>query len=235
MARSHLKRHLKEQSLRNSILAIGGMIVVIVLVIMFGMDFLIKFSLLVRHSSGSTTASTKDDLAYIEPPIINPLSDATKSATITVDGDAGDKQTVKLYINDKLVDQTDVDKNKQFSFSNVSLDKGNNTIKVKAVTPDGKESDYSPVTQITYIDKPPSLDINSPHDGDTVSKDNPLSITGKTDPNVKVTVNDFWAIVQDDGNFSYRYTVHDGDNDIKVVATDDAGNQTTKEFHVKTN
>lgn len=211
------------------------MIVLIALVATFGMDFLINFSLLVRRSANDAS-NTKADLAYIAPPVINPLSEATKSATIDISGYAGDKQTVQLYLNGKMKDKTDVNKDNQFIFSNVTLEKGTNEIKFKAVTENKKESDYSPITKITYIDKPPSLDITSPQDGQGVSKDtSPWKVTGKTEANAQVTVNGFWAISKGDGSFYYMLTLQDGDNDIKVVATDDAGNQTTKEIHIHTN
>src|SRR5262249_40352103 len=139
------------------------------------------------------------------------------------------------YVNGKLVDKTDVGKDKQFAFQQVKLEKGSNQIKAKAVTTDDKESEYSSVTSISYSNEPPKLDINSPQDGQDVAKgDGPLRVSGKTDSGVKVTVNDFWAIVQDDGTFSYMLALHDGDNTIKIVATDDADNQTTKELKIKT-
>jgi hypothetical protein len=233
MARSRIRRHLQEQSKRNIVLAIVGIIVVIFLIFSYGMDFLINFSLLVKRSTTSKDVK-QNEVTYVAPPVIDPLSEATKSARITVSGYAGDKQTIKLYLNGKLTDKTEVNKNKQFSFSDVKLEKGSNEVKAKAVTPEDKESDYSQISSITYSDEPPKLEINSPQDGQTVSKGDGLKISGKTDPNVKVTVNDFWAIVQDDGNFSYTLPLHDGENTIKIVATDDADNQTTKELKVKT-
>ncbi|HEX8932029.1 MAG TPA: hypothetical protein VF810_02650 [Patescibacteria group bacterium] len=235
MARSRLQRHLQEQSLRNILLATGGIIIIIILMATFGINFLINFSLWVKHPS-QNVISNKDSVIYIAPPVLNSLSEATKSAQITVSGYAGDKQTIKLYVNGKFVDQAMVNKDKQFSFDNVALAKGNNELKAKAINNDKKESDYSTIVNITYVDKPPALDISYPQDGQTISKgDSPIKVTGKTDPGIKVTVNDFWAITNDDGNFSYSLPLNDGDNTIKIVATDNAGNQTTKELKVKTN
>jgi len=237
MARSRIQRHLQEQGLRNILLAIGGIIIIIILMATYGVNALVNFSLLVtQRSSNDDVKSAKNDVAYVAPPVINPLNEATKSAQITVNGYAGEKQTIKLYVNGKLTDKTEVKKNKQFTFNNVSLEKGNNEIKTKAINSDKKESDYSVIININYIDKPPALDVTYPQDGQTISKgDSPIKVTGKTDPGVKVTVNDFWAISQDDGSFSYTLSLSDGDNTIKIVATDDAGNQTTKELKVKTN
>lgn len=197
------------------------------------MDFLINFSSFVKKSTNSKDLQ-KNNLTYVAPPVLNPMPEATKSATITISGYAQDKQIIKLYVNGKLVDKTDVNKDKQFIFSDVELDKGLNEIKAKAQTDDNKESDYSSSLTINYIDNPPLLEINSPQDGQSVPKE-PLKINGKTDPGVKITINDFWAITEDDGAFSYTLSLHDGDNNIKIIATDAAGNTTTKEITVKTN
>jgi bacillopeptidase F len=85
---------------------------------------------------------------------------------------------------------------------------------------------------VSLLTDPPSLSITSPKDGDTVS--NQLTpIMGTTDEGAKVTVNDLFCIVDDKGNFSYGFNFQNGDNKIKVVATDAAGNKTTKEMTVK--
>jgi len=229
MKRSRINTHLKQQSSRNIFIALSGIVIIIILIMTFGMNLLVNFSLLVKNSTNPDFK--KNELSYVAPPILNPMNEATGSAKIIISGYAEEKQTIKLFVNGKLVDKETVNKDKQFSFSDVQLDKGENEIKAQAETENNKKSNYSNSINITYIDSPPSLEINSPQDGQSVSKD-PLKVTGKTNPNIKITINDFWVIVEDDGSFSHLISVHDGDNNIKIVATDDAGNQTTKEIKV---
>lgn len=233
MARSRLNKHLQEQSVRNLLLGIGGIVIIFIMLFIFGPDLLINFSLLVKKSSG-TDDMKKQELTYVAPPVLNPMNEATKSATIIVSGYAGEKQEIRLYVNGKQAGKKQVDKDKQFSFSGVKLQKGTNEIKAKAVTDKDKESDYSEAVTITYIDEPPTLDISFPQDGQTISKDNRnIKLQGKTNEGVKVTVNDFWAISKDDGSFSYSLSLQDGENTIRIKATDAAGNETTKEIKVK--
>jgi bacillopeptidase F len=210
------------------------MAILVILLMVFGMDLLVNFSLLVKKSTGADIK--KDELSYVAPPVLNPTLDATKSATIILSGYAQDKQTVKLYVNGKFVDKKAVQKDKQFVFPSVELEKGSNEIKAKATTDDNKESNYSTPINVTYIDSPPALEVSFPQDGQTISKgDGPIKITGKSDVGIRITVNDFWAITEDDGSFSYSLSLHDGDNIIKIVALDAAGNQTTKEIKVIAN
>lgn len=233
MARSHLRTHQKNQSIRNSLIGIVGIILIIVALFWFGPQLLIDFSLLISKGNKESVQKTTKDVTYIAPPILNPQPSATNSATIMVTGSVTTGKKVKLFINGKS-DTTDVKHDGSFSFQSIKLDKGKNEIKAKAVTDSGKESEYSSSITISYFDKAPSLEITSPHDGDTVDQ-NPITITGKTDADVHVTVNDFWAISNDNGTFSYRLNLQDGDNHIKVVATDDAENKAEKEITIKRN
>lgn len=233
MARSHLRNHQIQQSIKNSLIGILGIILIIVALFLFGPQMLIDFSLLISKRNNGSVQKTTKDVAYVAPPILNPQPSATNSATIIITGSVTTGKKVKLFVNGQS-DTTDVKNDGSFSFQSVKLDKGKNEIKAKAVTDSGKESEYSSSITISYLDKAPSLEITSPHDGDTIDH-SPITVTGKTGANVHVTINDFWAISKDDGTFSYRLNLQDGDNHIKIVATDDAGNTAEKEITVKRN
>ncbi len=173
--------------------------------------------------------------SFIQSPILNPLPNATNSAYLAISGSAQYKQKVTLYVNNKRIEALDVDKNGLFTFEDVKLLSGENTIKLKAIQ-DSKSSGFSDEITIAYRDKPPSLSIKSPENGKSFSKDeNSAQVLGKTDPGSRVTVNDFWAIVDDKGSFSYALRLNSGENTIKVVATDEAGNKIEQERKVNYN
>jgi bacillopeptidase F len=97
----------------------------------------------------------------------------------------------------------------------------------------GKESEFSNVLTVAFKSAPPSLNLDSPSDGQSFSKDqNTATVKGVTDPDVKVTVNGFWAITDSQGNFSYDLPLQNGDNKITVIATDMAGNKNEKDIKV---
>ena len=80
---------------------------------------------------------------------------------------------------------------------------------------------------VSYVKGTPKLTLTSPSDGQTFSKDsNKATIAGQTDPTDRVTVNGYWAIVDSKGNFTYALPLQNGDNQLKIIATDDAGNTT---------
>ena len=233
MARSHFRNHQQNQSIRNSLLGIFGIIVLIVVLFWFGPQLLITFSLLLNKSDKQDITKNTKGVNYVAPPILNPQPTATNSATITISGSVTSGKTVKLYINGKS-DKTTIKKDNSFTFSGVKLEKGGNEIKAKVFTKDDQESNYSETLLINYLDKAPALEITFPKDGDTIDH-NPITLSGKTDENVKITVNNFWAITNDDGTFSYQFNLQKGDNHIKIIANDEAGNTTEKELTIKHN
>lgn len=234
MARSRVNKTLEREAKRNLFLAITGIIFIIVLLLVFGVPLFIKFSDFVGQTKDDGT-NTADNNApsIIAPPTLDQTFEATNSAEINVTGSAVGKQNITLYVNDEIADKEESKDDGSFEFKNVELNEGENTITARATSDSGKKSNLSPEIQITYLKNPPSLTIDSPEDGHAFAKDErTITVSGKTDKDVKVTVNDYWAVVDDTGHFTYRIQLQDGDNELKVVATDQAGNTKEETRHV---
>lgn len=232
MTRSRLSRKLERQSQKTFLLSILGIAVIVFVLIKFGMPMLINFSLLL---TGKDTAvfKSKNSASFVPPPVLDPLFDATNSAQINISGKASKDETIKLYVNGELIDKIKANDDNTFEFKNVALKDGENSIRTKAQRENKEESDFSQQIIVVYKKDPPSLTIDSPSDGQSFSKDeNSANVSGKTDSSTKVTINDFWAIVDDTGNFSYNLSLKEGENQIKIVTTDIAGNKTQKEIKV---
>lgn len=229
--RSRLSRRLEKKTKRSLFLSIAGIIVVLFLLVKYGIPLLSNFALLLANNKPIESTSSRTS-TYITVPQINPLPVATNSAKLKLSGQSKPADTIDLYINDIITDKTQTDKNGNFSFDAL-LTKGDNNIYVKGR--EGKDvSSPSTSFNVIFKDTLPTLTLNAPSDGQQFSKDqNPANINGKTDANVKITVNGFWAIVDQDNNFSYQLPLQNGDNPIKVVATDIAGNKTEKDITVK--
>lgn len=192
--------------------------------------------LFISNAKDSKDTAVQKDTVYVTTPILDPTYTATHSATVDISGRIPQKFTVKLYVNDTMVDKITPEKNKTFTFKGVSLEKGSNTIQARAENDDKKESDFSNTITIDYKNDKPKLTVDNPSDGKTFSKDdNAAQVTGTTDAGNKVTVNGFWAIVDSEGKYSYNLPLQGGDNTIKITATDDAGNTTDMERKVTYN
>lgn len=234
MARSRLYKSQEKKALHKIVLSILGIIVIVIVLVKVAIPALVNFSLFLANLRGdATTAISKSSPDYIMPPVFANTFTATNSATVTLNGTAQAKEQVVLYVNNNPTDTVDVKDDGTFAFKNVTLSPGDNTIKAKAKK-DNKLSNFSDSISIAYRNNAPTLTIDTPHDSDTVHQAN-IPVSGKTDPDNKVTVNGFWAIVDNSGQYSYTLTLQNGDNQIKVVSQDPAGNQTEKDLKVSYN
>ena len=209
-----------------------GTIVILFVFFRYGFPFLINLSLTISKLTHPETQEKKKG-SYVQPPIFNPILSGTNSAQLSLSGNALANQTINLYLNDSFNDKTTVKKNGTFSIPEVTLKTGENTIKAKAITNDGSESNFSDELIIIYKNSAPSLTIDSPKDGQAFSKDdNSVNISGKTDSKVTININDLRVIVNDNGSFSYNLPLKNGENKLVIVAVDEAGNKTEKELKV---
>ncbi len=77
----------------------------------------------------------------------------------------------------------------------------------------------------------PSLNIDSPKENMVVNSQT-ITVSGKTEPNVTVTVNGFPALVDDSGNFKKDITVFAGSTTIAVKAVNNFGKISSLERHI---
>jgi bacillopeptidase F len=230
--RSRLKDHTKKQSVRILL----GIVSIIIVLLVFGNQFLIGIGAVLEKLKGSDEPKNESkSIEYISPPVLNPIQDATNKSEIDITGYTTSSDVVILvYVNDKLSGNTEVENDNTFKVSGLKLIRGENKITAKSESPMKSRSEFSNAVTIRYLDEEPKLEIKSPSDGQIYKKDqSPIRISGVTDRNVKVTVNDFWAISEENGEFTYLYNLKDGDNSLKIVATDEAGNKAIKEITIK--
>jgi hypothetical protein len=235
MRRSRLNKNFEKRTQRTTILSIIGILIILFLLFRFGIDALVNLSVFISGSKNQTTMQNSNQVNYISVPTLNPLLQATNSAQIVISGQSVKGYQIVLYINNNNVDQVAADQNGNFSF-NENLTSGDNQIKVKAQL-NGKQSDFSNISDTIYKNSSPALDVSLPSDGQTFNKNqvntgNTINVNGKTDSGVSVTVNGFWAVVDDSNNFSYTLTLQNGDNQIKIVAVDQAGNKSEKDLKI---
>lgn len=168
------------------------------------------------------------------PPVITQLPDATKENKINITGYAQEGMTIKLFVNGPEKAETVVGTDGMFTFDEVELIKGRNTIFAKAIGTSNNESDKSQTYIVTVDDDSPEIDIESPQDGDIVKNlDKRITIKGKLNEKATLTINDVIAVVKPDLTFEYTFGVDEGDVQIKIKAIDEAGNEKEEIINVK--
>ncbi|MEC1678694.1 S8 family serine peptidase [Bacillus mojavensis] len=168
------------------------------------------------------------------PDITSPADQSyTNKESVTVKGKASPGTTITLYNGDKEAGETKTAADGTFE-AGVSLSKGENKLTAAASTDSGTTDASSPVTVTLDQDKP-ELTLDNPKDGEKINKE-ALTVKGTvSDDNLKeVKVNGKKATVTD-GSYSGRILLENGSNEVKVTASDLAGNKTTKKAVVDVN
>ena len=231
--RSRLTKKSEKKSTQTLILSVLGITAVLFLLFRYGIPLISDASFLF----GRVTSSPKNDQKqndkqdnYVPSPELDPLPKAIKEQNVKVTGASLSGLKVSIYLNGSKDNETEVSEDGSFEF-NISLSEGDNIIKAKAFNDKG-ESDFSDSVNINYKKSGPELSIDSPPDNADLKGQNPIEVKGKSDQDVIITVNDFQAITNSDGSWYYNLTLKSGENEIKIVSTDLAGNKTEKTIRV---
>jgi len=225
---SLLTRKEEKRNLRKSFLY-GFLTILLGIAIFFlGVPALIKLAVFVGKINSSSTPPEQTDNVPPSPPVFEPAFEATNSATISLSGFAESESTLKLFFNNEEKEVL-VDNSGTFIFNDLKLKEGQNRIYAVAIDKVGNESSDSKRVSVLYDNEAPELEINQPQDGETITDDNnKIEIVGQTEEGTDVLVNDHFVVVDSEGNFNYQISLDKGENEIKVLTEDSAGNQTEK-------
>jgi hypothetical protein len=231
---SRLSRRQEKENIRRAFLYFFLALILMGATILLGIPILVRVAVFFAEIRGSSLPVEQTDLLAPPPPRINTLPEATKTAYINLSGTAEAGATVEIYINDQKVDSLVSDSDSNFSTGKLRLEEGKNSIYALATDKAGNQSSTSELYYVWYDEKPPELEITSPQDGANFygEQEKSLTVQGKTEPGVSVFLNDRMIIVNSEGEFSTPFSLNVGENQIKVVSRDEAGNETEKEIKV---
>lgn len=196
-------------------------VVFIFVMVKWGFPLFIK----IIAGKGVQVSNKTEDIIPPQPPIISALPEATNSAEIAVEGFTEQDAQIELMVNDTLNKTDKAKPDGSFSFLG-GLSTGSNRLQIRAVDAAGNAS-LSEVKIVIFDKEPISLSITSPKDGSEFIGKNSQSIeiVGKTNKqNAQVIANNSFVDVNRDGTFVHRLLLANGDNTIKIVASDKAGN-----------
>lgn len=231
MRRSYISA--AEKQVYRKLLTLGVVTLIILVVLFFwGLPILARLAGVLTFLPGGDDGKNKNDVIPPFPPRLEGLLIATNSAQIKLTGFAEPESTVEIFLNGALAKKLLIDKEGKFEIENFNLTYGENKLQLKATDQAGN---ISPLTeqQILFDNTSPALEISEPTSGTVFyGSQNLVKIAGKTDPQTTVLVNSFWAIVDQEGNFSLSYPAQSGENKLEITAQDVAGNQTKKSLTV---
>ena len=223
---SRLARTEERQSIRRAIFFTFLTIVSIFAFIFLGLPVLAKFAGFLTDLKESGLPIEINDTTPPAPPRLDNLPEYTNEFSVEVKGTTEAGASVTLFLNNDE-EELVVNKDGEFNFI-FKLDRGENTVSVKARDAAGNESQETSVYKIIFDNEPPELEITSPEDGKEFygSKERQVSINGKTEESASVTVNDRIVAVDASGNFTFVTTLSEGENGFTIKTEDKAGNST---------
>lgn len=233
--RSRLARVEKKRSLKKALLFVILTISLILTLIFFGIPTLVRVAILFANIKGSSTQTTEQtDSVPPSPPQLNDLSEYTKDQNISLSGFAEQNSTVEVFLNGSPVGTITTNSDGKFFIEKVSLSQGKNEIYAIATDKTGNKSQPSQTITTNFDNTFPDLTVDQPQDGVTLNGDRQkkIKISGQTEPNVSLTLNDRLIIIDQEGKFSTDFTLSEGENELKIIAIDKAGNQTEKDLKI---
>ena len=226
--RSRLERKSEEQTTKKTFVLGLLTVIIFVLVVAFGLPFLVKFSVFLGDAKIKKQGTVKENALPPLPPRIVLPYDATNSAKINIVGFAEAKVDVELLKNDALVGKSKVSEAGDFTFSDIQLDEGSNTFTTIAISEKGGSSEHSKPLVIIFDDKAPEFTMLNPSTDNIKVDVADFEVSGQSENGVSVLVNNQVAMVDDTGKFKVKVQLNSGKNDIEIKVRDAAGNETKK-------
>lgn len=223
---SRMQKIEEKKSKRQAIFFTFLTILLTLVVIFLGIPSLIKMAVFLSNlRSSGQSIETKDTVPPV-PPRLQPLAEATQSAKVSLRGFSEPGATIKVFRDNEEISEVLVDKDGQFTVSDITLRVGENRFKTLAIDNAGNESKYSPIISISLDTTPPTLSLTTPTDGKTFYEDEKeILVAGQTETGAQLNINGFYALVDTEGNFAKKIVLEGGENEIKIVAIDNAGNK----------
>ncbi len=222
----------RQKKIKRSIFFIGLIsLLLIYFILSYGIKFLLSGSAYIGNlfnKDKTTTSISKNDDFYGTVQIDNILN-ATNSASITLSGHVSNFDTVSIFLNDRKIDEKEVEDNFDAQINNLIA--GENKIYIIASSKNSKTTERTADYTVTYIKDKPRLEIASPTDESKTSKEEVL-VVGKTDKEVVVEINGLPVVVNVLGDFQSSIKLQSGENIITVTAEDIAGNIESKEIKI---
>lgn len=227
---SRLAKKEQKKLITQTALMFGLVVVLILGFLFFVLPNIVRVAFNVLDSD---PIAKSEDTIPPQVPILAAPVEATYSAQVNLSGYGEAKSEIILVLNGNEADKKTIADDGTFSFD-VTLTEGENSLTTFSRDIAQNESALSKKYTVILDVTAPTIEIESPKDGDriTLRKNQITTIKGKTEPKARVFIDSRLVLADAEGNFQGSYNLQEGDNKIVIKATDAADNQTEKELTV---
>jgi hypothetical protein len=221
---SRLEQYEQKKAVKQTIILVVFGVLFLILFVFLLLPGFVKIFFSLRTPTG-TGISVNDNIPPL-PPTIEPYSEYTNQTGISFSGYAEAGAEVSIVLNG-TASTIKADDTGKYQTGSLTLSEGENTIAFFVTDADGNTS-KTVERHVTYDTQSPALTIESPSQGSvyTRTKDQVVTLTGLTEQGSSLMVNDRLIVVDVNGRFSSSFSLNEGENQLKFVAKDKAGNTT---------
>lgn len=174
----------------------------------------------------------QSDTVPPQVPIVASQVEATNQPKIDLEGFGEAESQVVVVVNGEEIDRVKVNEEGKFSYT-LSLDEGENLVNLYGV--DEADNESAGRQFIIVLDREnPALLFEDLADGKQLTgKDQQnFQIRGETEPDSQLTLNERNVYVRSDGTFVAQIYLQEGENTLKFIVIDQAGNRTEQGVRV---
>lgn len=200
-------------------------IIVILLLFFYGINYSSKITEIVLNAIGKKSTTLGQDTLPPASPKIFDLDEFTNEKNYTISGTSEAGSEITIFVNQN---EEKILTNASGIFqTSVTLRDGENKIYAKATDESGNQSLESSIIIITLDTNPPLLTLTEPNQKTFIGNDNKkIKIKGETEEGAQIHINDNFVFLNSNNTFEFEMTLSEGDNEIVIIATDKANNQT---------
>ncbi len=230
---SRLTRSLERQSKKQLYIFVAATIIILTTLGVFSTKILDAIGSVMISDEDRNSSTQEQTVAPVTPPHFDEIPSATQTNTIKITGSVSREDgTVEIFVNNRKVSTKKIESNRKFEITGIKISEGENAVKGRYILGDRK-SEFTRDYIVHFTKEAPKIDGVSPSDGAEFKRgDQEIVVRGTTEPLNTVTVNDFIAIVNQQGEFSYFLRLNEGDNTIRIKAVSPTGQETVKELKV---
>ncbi|MBN1263769.1 MAG: hypothetical protein JW991_05470 [Candidatus Pacebacteria bacterium] len=203
----------------------------LIFIIFSGPALLVKLASFLGELRSSSLIAEPNDTSPPAPPQFFNLTKILKDPEFKIEGDSESEAKIIIFLNGRLVKEVTADKEGAFT-ATITLTGERNEVTLRAEDQAGNQSPESEKTIIFLDQKPPELEIISPEGNEFIWQDKQILFRGQTETEALLFINDHRVILSQTGSFEYNYSLSPGNNLIKIVAEDRAGNSTETEVKI---
>lgn len=229
--RSRLSRKNEETITKKTIFLGFLTISFAIFIVVFGLPFLIKFSVFLGETKKNEADLTEKTLAPLAPRLVIPF-EATNSGEVDVNGFAEVGVIVELFNNGLSLGDTEVNNEGDFIFEDISLYEGENSFTAIASSEETGIGEESLPSDILFDNEAPEITMTNPSEKNLTIDYPDFDIIGETENGASVSVNGKLALVLNSGEFKIKIQLSTGKNDIEIIARDNAGNESKKKISI---